>query len=166
MLYSVLRRAHTILAYLFFLTFIAHFGAILFHTLIVRDGILKRMAPWNIRPQEAANWLKAGRGNPLLRVADFSYSRQARITLCGLISEYNDSGARPGPDLRNVLTRRIRRWALTSSITAIVALFKRISDECMIAKTRSCNCWFCNCSLRFSSWPNRSCGSKRLRMTF
>jgi cytochrome b561 len=49
MLYSVLRKAHTILAYLFFLTFLAHFGAILFHTLIVRDGILKRMAPWNIR---------------------------------------------------------------------------------------------------------------------
>src|SRR5205823_8236426 len=42
MLYAVLRKAHTILAYLFFLMFIAHFGAILFHTLIVRDGILKR----------------------------------------------------------------------------------------------------------------------------
>src|SRR4029077_5793867 len=55
MLYAVLRKAHTILAYLFFLTFIAHFGAILFHTLIVRDGILKRMAPWNIRPQEAGS---------------------------------------------------------------------------------------------------------------
>jgi cytochrome b561 len=53
MLYAVLRKAHTILAYLFFLTFLAHFGAILFHTLIVRDGILKRMAPWNIRPREA-----------------------------------------------------------------------------------------------------------------
>jgi cytochrome b561 len=50
MLYAVLRQAHTILAYLFFLTFIAHFGAILFHTLIVRDGILTRMVPWNIRP--------------------------------------------------------------------------------------------------------------------
>jgi cytochrome b561 len=49
MLYSVLRKAHTVLAYLFFLTFVAHFGAILFHTLIVRDGILKRMVPWNIR---------------------------------------------------------------------------------------------------------------------
>jgi len=49
-----LRKAHTILAYLFFLTFLAHFAAILFHTLIVRDGILKRMAPWNIRPQETA----------------------------------------------------------------------------------------------------------------
>ncbi len=49
MLYAVLRKAHTILAYLFFLTFLAHFGAILFHTLIVRDGIILRMAPWNIR---------------------------------------------------------------------------------------------------------------------
>jgi cytochrome b561 len=54
MLYAVLRKAHTILAYLFFLTFLAHFGAILFHTLIVRDGILKRMAPWNIAPRETA----------------------------------------------------------------------------------------------------------------
>jgi cytochrome b561 len=50
MLYSVLRKVHTVLAYLFFLLFIAHFGAILFHTLIVRDGMLKRMSPWNIRP--------------------------------------------------------------------------------------------------------------------
>jgi len=45
MLYALLRTTHTVLAYLFFLTFIAHFGAILFHTLIVRDGLLKRMAP-------------------------------------------------------------------------------------------------------------------------
>jgi cytochrome b561 len=45
MLYSALRTTHTMLAYLFFFTFIAHFGAILFHTLIMRDGILKRMAP-------------------------------------------------------------------------------------------------------------------------
>src|SRR5438270_2678202 len=52
MLYAVLRQAHTILAYLFFLMFIAHFGAILFHTLIVRDGIFERMAPWNVRPRE------------------------------------------------------------------------------------------------------------------
>jgi cytochrome b561 len=50
MLYAVLRQAHTILAYFFFLVFIAHFGAILFHTLIVRDRILERMAPWSIRP--------------------------------------------------------------------------------------------------------------------
>ena len=54
MLYAVLRKAHTVLAYLFFLTFLAHFGAILFHTLIVRDGTLKRMALWKIRPRKAA----------------------------------------------------------------------------------------------------------------
>jgi cytochrome b561 len=46
MLYATLRRAHTVLAYLLFLTFLAHFGAILFHTLIVRDGMLFRMVPW------------------------------------------------------------------------------------------------------------------------
>jgi cytochrome b561 len=50
LLYAILRRTHTVLAYLLFLTILAHFGAILFHTLIVRDGILKRMAPWNIGP--------------------------------------------------------------------------------------------------------------------
>ncbi len=54
MLYAVLRKAHTALAYLFFLTFLAHFGAILYHTLIVRDGLLMRMAPWNRGPQGAA----------------------------------------------------------------------------------------------------------------
>jgi len=46
MLYAALRRAHTFLAYLLFLAFIAHFGAILFHTLVVRDGMFSRMAPW------------------------------------------------------------------------------------------------------------------------
>jgi len=50
MLYVALRRAHTVLAYLFFLTILAHFGAVLFHALIVRDGLFQRMAPWNIRP--------------------------------------------------------------------------------------------------------------------
>src|SRR5262252_6828876 len=50
MLYAVLRKAHTILAYLFFLTFLAHFGAVLYHTLIMRDGIFTQMAPWNVRP--------------------------------------------------------------------------------------------------------------------
>jgi cytochrome b561 len=54
MLYAALRKAHTVLAYLFFLTFLAHFGAILFHTLIVRDGLLLRMAPWNVRPPSPA----------------------------------------------------------------------------------------------------------------
>ena len=54
MLYYVLRQAHTALAYLFFLTFLAHFGAILVHTLIARDGMLTRMAPWNVRERETA----------------------------------------------------------------------------------------------------------------
>jgi cytochrome b561 len=49
MLYAVLRTTHTFLAYLLFLAFIAHFGAILFHTLIVRDGMLSRMVPWRAR---------------------------------------------------------------------------------------------------------------------
>jgi cytochrome b561 len=49
MAYAVLRQAHTILAYLFFLAFVAHFGAVLFHTVIVRDGLLSRMVPWRAR---------------------------------------------------------------------------------------------------------------------
>jgi len=36
--YAVLRKTHTILAYLLFVTFLAHLSAVLFHTLIVRDG--------------------------------------------------------------------------------------------------------------------------------
>ena len=49
MRYAVLRRPHTFLAYFLFLAFVAHFGAILFHTLIVRDGMPSRMAPWRVR---------------------------------------------------------------------------------------------------------------------
>jgi len=49
MVYATLRTTHTVLAYLLFLTFLAHFGAVLFHTLIVRDGTFSRMAPWKAR---------------------------------------------------------------------------------------------------------------------
>jgi cytochrome b561 len=49
MFYAVLRRTHTGLAYLLFLTFLAHFGAVLFHTWVVRDGTFSRMAPWRVR---------------------------------------------------------------------------------------------------------------------
>jgi cytochrome b561 len=49
MLYAFLRKTHTFLAYLLFLAFIAHFGAILFHTLVVRDRLFNRMAPWRAR---------------------------------------------------------------------------------------------------------------------
>jgi len=46
MLYWWLRKSHTVLAYLFFFTFLAHFTAILFHTLVKRDRLLRRMLPW------------------------------------------------------------------------------------------------------------------------
>ena len=49
MLYAVLRWAHRVLAYLLFLTFLAHFGAVLYHTWVVRDGTFNRMAPWKVR---------------------------------------------------------------------------------------------------------------------
>jgi cytochrome b561 len=45
-LYAWLRSLHTDLAYLFFATFLAHFGAALFHGLIRRDGVLESMASW------------------------------------------------------------------------------------------------------------------------
>jgi len=47
-LYAALRTAHTFLAYLLFLAFIAHFGAVLFHTLILRDRLFNRMAPYRV----------------------------------------------------------------------------------------------------------------------
>ncbi len=52
-LYAVLRKAHTILAYLLFVTFLAHLSAVLFHTLIVRDRLLHRMALWSIQSRKA-----------------------------------------------------------------------------------------------------------------
>ncbi len=47
-LFAILRKAHTVLAYLLFLTFLAHIAAVLFHTLIIRDRLLDRMALWPI----------------------------------------------------------------------------------------------------------------------
>jgi cytochrome b561 len=49
MLYAVLRMAHTVLAYLLCLTILTHFGAVLFHTWVLRDGMFGRMAPWRVR---------------------------------------------------------------------------------------------------------------------
>jgi cytochrome b561 len=48
-LYTELRKSHTVLAYLLFLTFLAHMSAVLFHTLILRDGLLERMLLWHKR---------------------------------------------------------------------------------------------------------------------
>ncbi|KLI04472.1 cytochrome B561 [Mycolicibacterium conceptionense] len=45
-LYAVLRTAHTVAAYLLFATFTAHICAVLFHTVALRDGILRRMSLW------------------------------------------------------------------------------------------------------------------------
>jgi cytochrome b561 len=52
-LYTVLRSTHTLLAYLLFFMFMAHLSAVLFHTLVLRDGLLRRMAPWRARPRAA-----------------------------------------------------------------------------------------------------------------
>jgi cytochrome b561 len=52
LLYAVLRGAHTVLAYALFLTFLWHLGTVLFHTLIVRDRLLNRMALWPTRPPQ------------------------------------------------------------------------------------------------------------------
>jgi len=54
MLYAILRKTHTVLAYLLFFAFIVHFGAALLHSLILRDGLLTRMAPW-LASSEARN---------------------------------------------------------------------------------------------------------------
>jgi cytochrome b561 len=51
-LYAVLHKTHTILAYLLFFAFLAHLGAVLFHTLIIRDRLLNRMAVWPIRSRK------------------------------------------------------------------------------------------------------------------
>jgi cytochrome b561 len=52
LLYTILRRTHTILAYLLFLTFLAHLSQVLFHTLIIRDRLLHRMALWSIHSRK------------------------------------------------------------------------------------------------------------------
>lgn len=52
-LYATLRETHTILAYLLFLAFLAHFGAVLLHTVILRDGLLNRMVPWTVHPAKS-----------------------------------------------------------------------------------------------------------------
>jgi cytochrome b561 len=47
--YALLRKTHTILAYLLFFAFLGHLGTVLFHNLIVRDRLLDRMALWPVR---------------------------------------------------------------------------------------------------------------------
>jgi cytochrome b561 len=44
MLWATLRKAHTLLAFALFATFLAHLGAALMHALIFRDGVFQSMA--------------------------------------------------------------------------------------------------------------------------
>jgi cytochrome b561 len=44
--YGVLRQCHGVFAFLLFLTFTAHVCAVLFHTLVLRDRLVDRMALW------------------------------------------------------------------------------------------------------------------------
>lgn len=48
--YGVLRECHSVFALLLFLTFTAHVCAVLFHTLVLRDRLLDRMALWPTKP--------------------------------------------------------------------------------------------------------------------
>jgi cytochrome b561 len=51
-IYAVLRKLHTVLAYLLFFTFLGHITGVMFHQLILQDGILNRMALWRVRTQK------------------------------------------------------------------------------------------------------------------
>ena len=53
--FAALRLCHTILAYLLFLTFTAHMCAVLFHTFVLRDRIIDRMALWPTNAQRRQN---------------------------------------------------------------------------------------------------------------
>ncbi|WAJ45422.1 cytochrome b/b6 domain-containing protein [Mycobacterium sp. Aquia_216] len=45
-LYAVLRECHGVFAFLLFAAFTAHMCAVLFHTLVLRDKLIDRMALW------------------------------------------------------------------------------------------------------------------------
>lgn len=48
--FAVLRECHGAFALLLFLAFTAHMTAVLFHTLVLRDRLLDRMALWRTKP--------------------------------------------------------------------------------------------------------------------
>lgn len=54
-LYTVLRTTHSVLAYALFFAFMSHLSAVLFHTIVLRDGLLRRMAPFGRRPAEGSS---------------------------------------------------------------------------------------------------------------
>jgi cytochrome b561 len=51
---ATLRHMHSILAYVLVVLIFAHVGAILFHTIVLRDGLLRRMLPTSKRKETAA----------------------------------------------------------------------------------------------------------------
>ncbi|AWM41638.1 hypothetical protein GobsT_72870 [Gemmata obscuriglobus] len=67
-LYAVLRKTHTVLAAGFLLVILSHLAAVLFHSLVVGDGLWRRMVPWPVRsgaapsagPSDPATARKAG----------------------------------------------------------------------------------------------------------
>ena len=65
-LYAALRLCHSVLALLLFLTFTAHVCAILFHTWVVRDRMIDRMALWPVKHAGPQSVRAAGdgRGQP------------------------------------------------------------------------------------------------------
>lgn len=48
--YAVLRQCHSVFALLLFVAFTAHICAVLFHTLVLRDRLIDRMALWHTKP--------------------------------------------------------------------------------------------------------------------
>jgi cytochrome b561 len=50
--YGVLRELHGVFAFLLFAAFTAHVCAVLFHTLVLRDRLLDRMAVWPTKRKE------------------------------------------------------------------------------------------------------------------
>ena len=72
MLYAVLRKAHTVVAYALLLTILAHLSEVLFHTLVVRDGLLDRMSVWNFPARKRAEPQKP---NPQLAAELIAASR-------------------------------------------------------------------------------------------
>jgi cytochrome b561 len=57
--YAVLRQCHGIFAFLLFATFTAHICAVLFHTLVLRDRLIDRMALWRTRSRSPRRGRKA-----------------------------------------------------------------------------------------------------------
>jgi cytochrome b561 len=52
-LYALLRECHGVFAFLLFAAFTAHMCAVLFHTLVLRDRLIDRMALWPVKRDAA-----------------------------------------------------------------------------------------------------------------